>query len=234
LAQIAIVSLFLFAGGSLIAWPAMAAYLCPSCYGLERVTGDLLVDSAMPAAHRTEVRETIARAAKRVSNFYGSFDRRPTLMACETDACDRRLGGRGQRATTFGTWLIRVSPRGLNETILAHEFSHVEFHARIGDYRLLTGSVPAWFDEGLAVIVANDARFVGAGATSQTRCLLDPGGDLPSSPFRWADAVREAGRSQALYARAACRVMQWMEANGGTPGLLAVIRQVENGTRRLP
>jgi hypothetical protein len=30
-----------------VLWPAMAAYACPSCYGLLRVTGSLFVDPAM-------------------------------------------------------------------------------------------------------------------------------------------------------------------------------------------
>jgi len=214
-----------------IAWPAMAAYVCPSCYGLESVTSNLFVEAAMPAADRTMLRETVARAAKQVATFYGSFDRQPTVLACETAACDHRLGGRGARATTFGTLFIRLSPRGVDQTILAHEFSHVEFHARVGDYRFLTGTVPAWFDEGLAVIVSNDERYLGPGETSAARCRAEPYADLPSSPFRWA---AESGKTHSLYAQAACRVMRWMEANGGTAGLQMAMRQVAEGTRQLP
>ncbi len=209
----------------------MAAYACPTCYGLQSVTSKLWVEAAMPAADRTMLRETVARAAQQVATFYGSFDREPTVMACETEACDRRLGGRGARATTFGTVFIRLSPRGVNQTILSHEFSHVEFHARVGDYRLLTGSVPAWFDEGLAVIVSDDSRYLGPGETRATRCMAEPYDDLPSSPFRWA---AQSGKTQSLYAQAACRVMRWMEANGGTAGLRVAMQQVADGKRRLP
>jgi hypothetical protein len=228
--QIAIVCGFLGVGGVIVAWPAMAAYVCPACYGLEPVTRDLLVESAMPAAQRTALRETVARAAERVASFYGAFDRRPTVLACETDACDHRLGGRGARATTFGTLFIRLSPRGLNPTILAHEFSHVEFHARVGDYRLLTGKVPAWFDEGLAVIVSDDVRYLGPGVTSETRCQAEPG-DMPSSPFKWSE---EAGRRHDLYSQAACRVMRWLDANGGVAGLRVAMQGVADGARGLP
>lgn len=224
--QIAIVSVVVvIVGGVIVALPAMAAYVCPSCYGLEPVSSSLFVESAMSAADRTTLRETVAEASERVATFYGSFDRRPTVLACATEACTRRLGGRGARATAFGTLFVRTSPRGLDQTILAHEFSHVEFHARVGDYRFLTGSVPAWFDEGLAVVVSNDARYLGAGATSRTRCLADPDGDLPSNPFRWAQEVEDSGRSRTMYAQAACRVMRWMEANGGKTGLLAVLQR---------
>ena len=124
--------------------PAVAAYACPSCYGLQRVTGSLFVDPAMSVEDRTKLQEVVALAAVQVADFYGSFDH-----------------------------------------LLAHEFSHVELHAQIGVFRLLMGAIPAWFDEGLAVIVADDPRYLRPGATSATRCSAEPGGDLPSSPFKW-------------------------------------------------
>ena len=211
--------------------PAVAAYVCPSCYGLQRVTGSLFVDPAMSVEDRTRLQEVVALAAVQVADFYGSFDRQPTVLACATEECDRKLGGKGARANTYGTTFIRLSPRGLNQTILAHEFSHVELHARIGLFRFLMGAVPAWFDEGLAVIVADDARYLRPGTTSTTRCSAEPGGDLPSSPFKWA---RAAGKTPGLYAQAACRVMRWMEENDGKMGLRATISQIAEGTRRLP
>jgi hypothetical protein len=229
--QVGVVSIVLIVGGVVAAWPAMAAYMCPSCYGLEPVTHDLFVESAMPAADRVTLRKAVEAAAAEVSTFYGSFDHRPTVLACETAACDHRLGGRGARATTFGTLFIRLSPRGLNSMILTHEFSHVEFHARVGDVRLLTGTVPAWFDEGLAVIVSNDARYLRPGVTSETRCLAEPAADLPSSPFQWSS---ESGKTPDLYAQAACRVMRWLDANGGVPGLRAAMQGVADGSRSLP
>jgi hypothetical protein len=107
----------------------------------------------------------------------------------------------------------------------------VELHSRTGQFRLLTRAIPAWFDEGLAVIVSDDARYLGPGTTSATRCLAEPHGDLPSSPFQWGPA---AGKTPGLYAQAACRVMRWMEANGGKTGLRDAVSQVADGTRRLP
>jgi len=228
---IATVLVVLAIGGVVFLSPAVAAYVCPGCYGLKRVADSLFVDRAMSVEERTKLQETVARAAAQVAAFYGSFDQHPTLLVCATEECDRRLGGKGARAVTYGTTFIRLSPRGLNQTILAHELSHAELHARIGRLRLLTGALPAWFDEGLAVIVSDDARYLGPGTTSATRCLAEPDGDLPSGPFQWGPA---AGKTPGLYAQAACRVMRWMEENGGPAGLRAAISQVADGTRRLP
>ena len=211
--------------------PAMAAYACPACYGLLRVTANLFVDPAMSVEDRTKLQEAISRAAAQVTAFYGSFDHTPTLLACASEECDHRLGGKGARANTYGTTFIRVSPNGLNQTILAHEFSHVELHTRIRLMRFLVGAIPAWFDEGLAVIVSDDARYLKPGTTSAMRCLVEPEDGLPSSPSQWRPL---AAKTPGLYAQAACRVMRWMEANGGTARLLTMITQIADGTRQFP
>ncbi len=214
--------------------PALAAYTCPSCYGLERVTPALYAEAAMPAPERAKLQETIAAAESRVAAFYGSFGERPTLLACMTEACDRRLGGRGARATAYTTFLgtfIRAAPRGLNETILSHEFSHAELHRRIGVWKLLVEAVPAWFDEGVAVIVSNDGRYLKQGATAAQRCTAEPDSAMPESPFKWSAA---AGKTPGLYAKAACAVLIWMDANGGRPGLLAALEETADGKRILP
>ena len=211
--------------------PAVAAYACPSCYGLLRLTGSLFVDPAMSVEDTTKLQETISRATGQVAAFYGSFEHAPTLLVCATKECDHRLGGKGAKANTYGTTFIRVSPDGLNQTILAHELSHVELHKRSGPMKFLAGAIPAWFDEGLAVIVSDDARYLKPGATSGMKCLAEPEGGLPSSPSQWRPL---ASKTPGLYAQAACRVMRWIEANGGMAGLLTAISQVADGTRQLP
>src|SRR6266436_2964849 len=190
-----------------------------------------LLSPAMAVEDRTKLQEAISRAAAQVTAFYGSFDHTPTLLACASEECDHRLGGKGARANTYGTTFIRVSPNGLNQTILAHEFSHVELHTRIRLMRFLVGAIPAWFDEGLAVIVSDDARYLKPGTTSAMRCLVEPEDGLPSSPSQWRPL---AAKTPGVYAQAACRVMRWMEANGGTARLLTMITQIADGTRQFP
>jgi len=210
--------------------PASAAYICPSCYKLDRATDHVFVDRTMSADDRARLQEVVARATADVIAFYGSFGNQPTLLVCSTDECDHRLGGRGAAAVTYGTTFIRVSPRGVNETILSHEFSHVYLHGRIGPIRFLR-YVPAWFDEGLAVIVSNDTRYLKHGDTAKARCPEVADDTLPSSPRQWRHS---AGLNHQLYAQAACRVLQWMEANGGKDGLLMAISGVASGDRSFP
>src|SRR5262249_18814730 len=103
---------------------------------------------------------------------------------------------------------------------------------RVGLWRIT--EVPAWFDEGLAVVVSDDTRYLrpaGAG----DRCRAEPGdepSDLPSDlPVDRVDWRRAAGRDTDLHARAACQVVRWIDRNGGRSAVLSVARRVHNGAR---
>jgi len=201
---------------------------------MERIAEKLLVGREMTEDRRRELRSSISAAETLVVEFFGTLDRRPIILACESEDCDKRLGGRGARATTYSTWrlsVLRLSPRGLSTTIVAHELSHVQVHARIGALNQMRGAIPAWFDEGLAVLVSEDERYIGLGDTPAKKCLPTPDGELPSSPFVWGPM---AGKTPWLYSKAACQVMLWLEANGGKTGLLAAIDDVAAGKRVLP
>jgi len=124
--------------------------------------------------------------------------------------------------------MIRLSPRGQSETIIAHELSHVQVREKIGTIDQLLGYFPAWFDEGLAVLVSDDRRYFNPGETAAERCLPTPDAELPSNPISWNVM---AGKAPWIYAKAACRVMHWMEANGGKEGVLAAIANVSAGKR---
>ena len=90
----------------------------------------------------------------------------------------------------------------------------------------MVGAIPAWFDEGLAVIVSEDPRYLLA-STESDRCRVDATGSFPIAPMEW---TRAAGTDHNLYARAACRVLRWwMNANGGNAAALALVRKVAEG-----
>jgi hypothetical protein len=206
--------------------PVVGAYLCPRCYGFERMSGRIYVDAAMPAATRARLADAIAEGEQKVAQSYGGLRRAPVVLACSSDACDRRIGGRGARAVAYGTEFLRLAPLGIDPVIITHERSHIEFHAMLGLQHMILNSVPAWFDEGLAVIVADDPRYLLPQAAETDRCRQRPDGPLPSNGRDWG---REAGRDQQLYARAACRVLRWMNANNGMSGVLALVNRLKAG-----
>jgi len=131
----------------------------------------------------------------------GAFDHNPTLIICHSNACHARLGSGGARAVTYGTQFIYVSPRGMLPEILAHEFFHVELHARIGLRGMLTGAVPAWFDEGMAVLVSQDQRYLDP-EYKAVNCEAVRADSLPVSSRDWR---RQSGKiAQTLHHDAGC------------------------------
>jgi hypothetical protein len=214
-------------GGAVIAWtePAVAAIACPRCFGFERLQDSIFVDSAMSTDQRLRFLERATDAEQRVSSFFEALRERPVILACASTTCSRRLHEKGARAVSYAQFGLRLSPTGLDAVTIAHERTHIEVHGRIGLVRFLTGALPAWFDEGLAVLVSDDPRylkFVGFG----DRCLAMPDQTLPIGATEW---MRRASADTMLYAQAACRVQRWADAHGGRDGLLRLIDRVAAG-----
>ena len=219
--------------GTAWAYPPLGAAVCPACYGFERVSAELVLPRDPDPALAEALAADLAGARERIAATLGPSRARTVFIGCPDERCHRRMGGKGARATTYSTPLgsvVRVSPRGLNGTILTHELAHAAIHERIGVSRLLSGALPAWFDEGLAVIVSDDARYLGPGRGGE-RCVDPPDGPLPASPFEWASL---GGRDPHLYARAACAVLAWMDEAGGWPAIRTALDEVGAGERRLP
>jgi len=96
-----------------------------------------------------------------------------------------------------------------------------------GLLRSLTKGIPAWFDEGVAVIVSDDRRYLGPVGLPD-RCLISSDEPLPSGMLQWN---RRAGEHDShIYAEAACRVSQWMYGRGGSEAVANLILMVSNGT----
>jgi len=207
--------------------PALAAYACPRCYGLKGVGDGIYVDKAMPTDELTQIKSILTEAERRVRMFFGTFDQKPVLLICATEACNCRLGGRGGKGRAYGSKFIFISPAGRNAAILAHEYSHIELNSRIGIVGLVLGAVPAWFDEGVAVIVSRDERYLRIDERGKMHCLTEPATDLPKSRREWG--WRAGTKSEPIYAMTACRVLRWMESNGGPPGVLREISEMDDG-----
>jgi len=219
--------LFIALGAALLAWmqPAIAALACPTCFGMERLSGEVFVDSVMSAQERARLLAMMAEGDQKVAGFYGELRENPVVIACASEVCSRRLGARGARAVSYASFGMRLSPAGLDPTIIAHERAHIELHGRLGLVRFLAGAVPAWFDEGLAVVISDDPRYLLPG-DAKDRCRAEPDGDLPRGMTEW---IRRTSADQSLYAKAACRVLRWANAHGGRAGLFALIDRVAGG-----
>lgn len=111
---------------------------------------------------------------------------------------------------------------------MLHELSHIELNARLGYIRAAFGGVPVWFDEGVAVIVSDDPRYLLPKYSAGTRCRYKPDGPLPSDEREW----RHSGAlANEIYGIAACRVLGWMDANGGMSAVGVLIAATARGER---
>ncbi len=224
----------LVAVASIPLWaPTIAAAACPSCYGMQRIAEDLYVDAGMPEQKRRELQASILAAEAKIIAFFGALSPRRIILACGDENCETRLRGRLEAPRVRGfaynierLSVVRLAPRGQNETIIVHELTHVQVHEKIGVIDQLLGNFPVWFDEGLAVLISDDRRYFNPGETAAERCLPTPDAELPSKLLSWNATAR---RSPWVYAKAVCQVMHWMEKNGGRQGVLAAIANVSAG-----
>jgi hypothetical protein len=183
--------------GVVTAFPAVAATTCPGCYGLERVRPGLHVEAGLTAAQQRQVSDAVDEGTQRVAEFFGGLRGDPAFLACLADACYAHIGGGGERGIAVLNRAVMLSPRGIDAVIAAHELTHVELHARLG-----SATVPQWFDEGLAVLVSDDARYLLPDGPGD-RCRVPPAGPLPESLGDW---LRAAGADPQVYAQAGCAV----------------------------
>ncbi|TDD12088.1 hypothetical protein E1292_02920 [Nonomuraea deserti] len=201
-----------------IAFPSVAATTCPGCYGLERLRPGLYAEPGLAPAKRRHVAEVVEQANKRVRAFFGGRASTPDILVCLSDDCYRRIGGGRERGIAVLNRSVMLSPRGVDPVIASHELTHVELHARLDG-----AEVPQWFDEGLAVLVSDDRRYL---APAGDRCLRDSRRPLPATLGDWLVA---ASADPHVYAEAACQVSRWAGRKGGKEAVLTLIERLSTG-----
>lgn len=165
----------------------------PKASGMDEVTPRLYVEPSMTADQRQELQRQIEIARAAIVAFYRDATATPYIVACLTNACDVRFGSYGQRAAAYGDIAIRLSAKGLTSPLIAHEWSHAELFRRVGGW-WYARKIPRWFDEGVAVVVANEPRHSEENWREiQHRGLSFPKLDELTSFSDWGVAVRKYG-----------------------------------------
>lgn len=209
-------------GAVVVMFPVVASTTCPWCYGMTKAAPRLYVDDGASRAERRRAAAVVDAAGSRVATFYGSRESAPRVLACTTAACYAHIGGGRERGVAVLNRAVILSPRGLDPVIASHEMSHVKLHRRLGSS---ADDVPQWFDEGLAVLVAGDPRYLRP-ASAGDRCKVEPGTDLPVTLDEWLSA---AGDDPDVYAGSACKVSRWVDANGGPSAVRDLVRRMKDG-----
>jgi hypothetical protein len=209
--------------GFVLAFPAAGALVCPPCFGFERIAAGIYAERGMEPEARSAAIDVIERARQRVRAFYGEQRSDPIVLVCATDACYQRLRGGGSRGMAIYDRVLMLAPAGVTETIAAHELSHIELHRRIGAWKTWRNAVPTWFDEGLAVVVSDDPRYL-APRGSADRCIARTARPLPETLGEWL-----SGSPDRLYALSACRVHEWLAAKGAPDAAVRLAQRIAEG-----
>lgn len=204
---------FIALGGVGFAAPAVAAYLCPACYGFSRVAPQVYVQKGHDASATLVAIDT---AKARVTEALGWGDETPTLLICVTQSCADRLGP-GPRAMAYGSVFLYLNPQGANAETLAHELVHIRVSGLVGAKALFQGRVPAWWNEGLATLIE--------GVSPRREGFADV--DLPADAKLWRS---QAARDHAvMYPAAAAKVADWLDRNAGFAGAVTVLQSLRRG-----
>ncbi len=189
-------------------------------FSVEEIMENVYADKFADLSHRREALQAIHYARDRVQQHFGAVRSSPAWIVCVTESCYANAAGNGYRATTWGNFLIVISPSALNGHFFAHELSHAELGTRLT--RSAQARIPAWFDEGLAVLVSNDPRYVSKS-----------GGEALASeselPVLYSDFKREIGVNyQKAYRAAYAKVAAW-HLRSGPQGIQQLIDRMNAG-----
>ena len=206
----------------------------PGASGMDEIHAALYVEPAMSAEQRGALQRQIELGRARVEAFYGSITTAPYFVACVTAQCAARFGSYGEPATAFGDMAIRLSLDDRLPRLVAHEWSHAELYRRAGGWRHI-GKIPRWFDEGVAVVVADEALHAPAHWDEiARRGLSTPPLTELVSRRDWAAAVQKYGETRGddpsnlrvVYSTAGHEVRAFV-ACAGSAGVAAVLDAVQ-------
>lgn len=209
----------------------------PKASGLDEVDRGLYVEPSMTADQRQALLERIDVGRAAVVAFFGEVTTTPYVVACLTEACDRRFGSYGQRAAAYADFAIRLSPKGLSAPLIAHEWSHAEVYRRAGGW-WYARKLPRWFDEGIAVVVADEPRHSEDNWREiQARGLPTPRLDELRSFADWDAALRKYGETEGdvpgnlrvVYTAAGHEVRAFVSC-AGKAGVVRVLDAMRSGS----
>jgi len=200
--------------------------LAPSLFGTVETSNGLYIDEELTQKQKQDLYASIEQARQRLVQFYGSLETTPQIVACGTEDCYKKFGGISAKGKNYGSVAILLSPRGINPTIISHEWSHRELFERLGFFT--HRKIAYWFDEGLAVYISDDERYSHERWEKATRNgKTAPGLDELDTLQKWLKANRGT-EHMASYGTAREEVARWLD-KAGYDGLRELINRLITG-----
>ena len=209
----------------------------PKAAGMDQVDPRLYVEPSMTNEQRQEVSRQIVIGRAQIERFYGSITAAPYFVACVTHECDERFGSYGTRAAAFGDTAVHLSANGLSAPLVAHELSHAELFHRVGGW-WNARKIPRWFDEGVAVVVADEPRHSEENWQEIRRLGLPIPQLSELVSFKdWGLAVNKYGETagdvpgnlHVVYTCVGHEVRGWSAGSGAT-AVVTVLESIRNGS----
>ena len=215
---------FVSAAVAAVAIPGSQRMMAPGWFGFQEIDHNVFAPPNMDETKRKIALNSIREAERLVSQFYGYKTSRPIIVICPSNSCDSAFGKQGARGAAYGKRIVRLNDKGINVTIAAHELAHTALKTHVGEWYALIGAVPAWFDEGLAVLLSRDERF------------KDPVRDTVLEDLRrnsnwwdWSGLVKRHGWRDTY--GAAFLMVKSLEAEVGRQCLLSILSGAADGVR---
>lgn len=207
--------------------PHVRTYLCPACSGFRQVAPRIYVDQQATDAQIGAALQDLATAEGLVLDFYPERRSGAVWLLCLSGECGVRTSPT-PLAMAYMNLFVFVYPEGATPTILAHELAHTELHQRAGSSRrFFSQAVPTWFDEGLAVYISHDTRYLDVENGAVTGCKA---GNWPQPPSDQRTFRRlGATEAEAIYTASACQVIDWIDRHGGAKAVISLLDEIRVG-----
>lgn len=196
---------------------------------MKQIAPRIYVTPQMPTVLQDCLLTCLTTAQKRVEQFFGTQQAKPVIIAGHNIETIRYFGAPNARTglthlAITGAYIV-LEPEGINSDVLAHELCHAELLERIG-WCSRTFQLPAWFDEGLAMLV--DYRF--PHAEEEWHILTHNGTYAPDlqSLSTNREFFSNPHHTYLNYLTARHEVKQWYQERGQA-GLLAFCRCMAAG-----
>lgn len=156
-----VLTVLLLAGGiaAAVAFPGPQQMFCPSCHDLKQISPTVYVERLFSRGQQRKILADLKLAQARTARFFGPLQSSPRIVVCRTSRCAAIFGSKGAKGVAYGWMAVLLRPSRLFATIATHELVHIELHWRMGLMGWARGTVPVWFDEGLATVVSDDPRL---------------------------------------------------------------------------
>jgi len=221
--RIALVVSVLILVGSLTAAIALSGpqhMICPSCHDLKPIAPNVFVEPSISRSRQLRILQNLRTARQRTAKFFGELKSNPRIVVCRSARCAAVFGSKGAKGVAYGWMAVLLRPSRIFATIATHELVHIELHWRMGFSGWMRGTVPVWFDEGLATVISEDPRLTRDLDASAVADIMN----VKSYLGEWSAHANRVGWRTA-YGAAATRVRQ-LERRIGRDGLWPFVKML--------